>query len=174
MKKIILLYIFLLFLLHYNIIYAQHLKIENISTYFQKVKINEVQEDSNRLLVKGYCFQDMFFKIVIKISGKDVFYRKYEDFPKIKTEYMENDGKYYKYNPAIIYFNQMPMSEDFDKWYSRKDTQIIQKVKFPTIVLFDKGPQMFRFQIVYAYYTSKDERSRKLLKSEWIYMEFEK
>jgi hypothetical protein len=178
MKKMMLLFSITFILLHFNKAIAQNLKIEKISTVFQKVKIDYApQKDTNSSynLVTGYGFKNMLYRIVIKVGSREVYHYSYNDYAYLKVEYMGTDGKYYLDTPSIAMMGcEIPPPEEFQKWYSRKDTQIIRTATIPFIILFYENHKKYRFQIVYPYYTARDERSRKLLKSDWIYFEFEK
>ena len=177
MKKIMLFFSFTVLLIFYNKANAQHLKFEEISTIVLNWEKNYApQKDSisNNFLINGYCLDEISYKVVIKISGKRVYHRSYNDFANVIVEYMGTDGKYYVDTPSIMHGYEIPPPEEFDKWYSRRDTQIVRTAILPGIFDLVQSPKKYRFQIVYAYYPAKDERSKRLLKSDWIYLEFEK
>jgi len=176
MKKIMLSFSIAFLLLHYNKVAAQYLKIEKISTIFHELKENYAPQkdtNSNSFFVTGYSYHYMSYKVVIKIGERNVYHRSYNDYAKVIVEYMGTDGKYYIDTPSIEHGYEIPAPEEFDKWYSRRDTQIVRTVAPPLIMLLENHKK-YRFQIIYPYFTSKDERSKRLLKSDWIYMEFEK
>lgn len=170
-----LIFSFSFLLLHYNKVTAQYLKIEKISTIYYELKKNYTPQkdtNSNSFFVTGYGLKELIYRVVIKIGERNVYHRSYNDYAKVIVEYMGTNGKYYVDSDCIEHSYEIPPPEEFDKWYSRRDTQIVRTAAPPMFMLLENHKK-YRFQIVYAYYTAKDERSRKLLKSDWIYVEFE-